>query len=628
MSDWKFQRESLDSSSASTFRKLMLRQELSAEELIAREIIQNSDDASEKLRRELGKPDIPFRVDFRFRSLEGTEKQQFFRATKVDELLKMAQHVGQQELGIRSSVDLSRLLGGGALEILEMNDFGARGLKTSPRALSKSAYYNCLLTIGHSKDKSVSSGGSYGFGKSAFINGSRVGVILAYSCFQATDKDDKATRRFGGVTYWSDFSEPGSGNNCTGLATFGDPKLDFGWLDLPFEDEMADELAGQCGISIRDKDDPSEWGTTLLILCPAAEPEDLIPAIEKYWWPALIGPKPRIKVTVSSYDGSSKTLSPRQNPSYKNFIRAYELATTEAPAQGPYEMKRTLKLPDGGSALGEFAAVADPTTCFDPKSSDGATKESLVCLMRAPRMVVKYVEFGRGAAAAPFIEGVFVSNEDEDLEQILQKAEPTTHDYWWPKERTKQTELKRNDPDIYKVVIAIKKELSLAVNAVKSLIKPPTIREKTGLKNFGKLLSKLMSDDGDGPKPPSPVEPFTINFDNEPSPQLLDDGSVQYNTDVEIALNPEADKDRYRLQIQFVYTVVQEEDRDGEVISLRTTLLRGDSEFGGDPLVGVLSKGQKVSIRFTSEAVDAGKSVSGQCRVKQIPLEATEVVAQ
>ena len=619
MSKWKFQPESLDSSSASTFRKLMLRQELSAEELIAREIIQNSDDAAERLRRELGKPDLPFRVDFRFRCLEGKEKQRFYKSTNIDEMFEVAQKVGQQQLGIKSTVDLSRLLDGSPLEILEMNDFGARGLKTSPRALTKSAYYNCLLTIGQSKDKNWSSGGSYGFGKSAFINGSRVGIVLAYSCFQATDQDDSATRRFGGVAYWSDFSVPGSGENRTGLATFGDPTIRLDWLDLPFEDELADQLAEQCGVIKRDKDDPATWGTTLLILCPAAEPEDLVPAIEKYWWPALIGPKPRIKVTVTDYNGLAKTLSPKQNPSYRNYLRAFELATSEATARGPYEMKKEIRYPDSDEKLGVFAAVTDPATCFDPKRSDGTSKESLVCLVRAPRMVVKYVEFGKGAAAAPFIEGIFVSNAGEELEKVLQAAEPPTHDYWWPKERTKQAELKRNDPEIHKVVFAIKKGLDHAVNTMKSLIKPPTIKEKTGLKNFGKLLSKLMSDDGDGPKPPSPVEPFSITFDDEPLPHLLGDGSVQYTTDVEVGLNPEAENDQYRLQIQFLYNVVQEEDRDGEAVAFDTTLLSGPTGFGGDPLVGVLAKGQSVSIRFTSEALDVGKSVSGQCRVKQVP---------
>jgi len=238
--------------------------------------------------------------------------------------------------------------------------------------------------------------------------------------------------------------------------------------------------------------------------------------------------------------------------------------------------------------------------------------------------VVKYIEFGKGAAAAPFVEGIFVSHDDQELEKILQAAEPPTHDYWWPRERIKQAELKRNDPEIYQVVFAIKKGLDQAVNAMKSMIKPPTIKEKTGLKNFGKLLSKLMSDDGDGPKPPSSVEPFSITFNDEPSPRLLGNGNVQYTTEVEIALNPEAEKDHYRLQIQFVYSVVQEEDRDGDAVSFETTLLSGPPGFGGDPLVGILAKGQSVSIRFTSEALDVGKSVSGQCRVKQVPVGSTQ----
>jgi hypothetical protein len=617
MPSWKFQPESFDSSNASTFRKLMLRQELSAEELIAREIIQNSDDAADQLRRELDDQSLPFYLTFQFRRVEGKQKQQFFKHTGVDSLFKLARQVGQETLGIKATADLERLLGSGPLEILEMSDFGARGLKTSPKAMKKSAYYNCLLTIGQSKDKHWSSGGSYGFGKSAFINGSRVGIVLAYSCFQPTDKNDTATRRFGGVAYWSDFSLPGKGTNCTGLAAFGDPKNQHEWIDLPYEDEKADELAELCGLQKRDKDDPTTWGTTLLILCPAAEPEELHPAIEKFWWPALIGPNPRMKVTVTDYDGVSKTLSPKQNPLYRHFIRSYELATTDAVARGPYEMKQPIGNPELGEKFGVFAAVADPNTCFDPKRADGSSKEGHVCLVRAPRMIVKYVEYGRGAAAAPFIEGIFVSTEDHALEKVLQAAEPPTHDYWWPKERTKQTELKRNDPEIHKVVFSIKKGLDQAVNAMKAQIKPPTVKEKTGLKNFGKLLSRLMSDDGDGPKPPPPVEPFSIEFLDGPSPSAALDGGVSYTTDVEIAINSEAEKQEYELQIQFIYSVVQEEDRDGEVISCDSELMTSPGLFSGSPLVGLLKKGQSVRIRFKSESIDAGKSVSAQCRVKQ-----------
>lgn len=88
---WKFQKQTFGAVNASTFRKLMARKELSASELIAREIIQNSEDAAQKFRKELKREDILFRMEFTFRRLEATDKTRFFEQTGVDGIIRYSQ---------------------------------------------------------------------------------------------------------------------------------------------------------------------------------------------------------------------------------------------------------------------------------------------------------------------------------------------------------------------------------------------------------------------------------------------------------------------------------------------------------------------------------------------------------
>lgn len=603
----------------------MLRQELSAAELIAREVIQNSEDAAQLFRSEIGNLDIPFRMEFAFKRLIGKEKKSFLDLTGLGTLLEYAKRIGPLDLGIKDVIDIDGLLGGMPLEILEMSDYGARGLRKSPKAIEESAYYNCLLTIGNSKNKEGGAGGSYGFGKSAFINGSNIGLVLAYSCFQSSGKGDPATRRFGGVAYWNDHVVPKSGSRLTGLAAFGDPNNQYeGWIDLPFEDSDADTFAEKCGLKVRDSKDFSDFGTSIIVVCPAVEPEDLSPAIEKFWWPALVGSPPRIQVKVIDYEGKSQAIAPKQNSSLKGFLRAYELATSDAKPLSNFEFKQEIGDGSLNGISGVFAGVADPSTCFDPKKADGTNKESQVCLMRSPRMVVKYLEFGKNAASAPFFDGVFVSRKDPQIEALLRKSEPPTHDYWWPTSPQARKEIKRNEPDLHELLEAIRSGLKEAVNQFKAIIKPPSVREKTGLKNFGKLLSNLMSDAGQGPKPPGKIDPFQIHFKSDPAPSLVREGLIAYSTEIEVQIKSEAEKESYELDIQLIYRIVSEEDGRGEVVASRGEILDSPPSFGAQGTRGTLSKGQQARIRFVTDPLEDGKSVSAQCRVRQIGVKVSE----
>lgn len=626
--DWKFQPSTFGTFGASTFRKLMMRTELSADELIAREVIQNSSDAAEKLKSELGRPDLPFEMKFIFKSIGGERKKKFVDSIGLTKLLKRALDVGPKALGINPIVDIHAILDTEPLDVLEMSDYGARGLKVTPKKWTESAYVNCMITIGANKNKNVGAGGTYGFGKSAFINGSKLGVVIAYSCFAPSGPEDLATRRFGGMVYWSDHKLPNSPEEFTGLGALGDPTNNLEWLNLPFEDEAADELAKACGLTVRHQHDPGTWGTSLIVLCPAVEAEDLVPAIEKYWWPALVGATPRMKVSVTGYDQESRQISPKQNPDLKNFIRAFDLAATEEVANAPYELKKEIINEETREVVGTFAGVADPATCFEPKRHDGSTKESLVCLMRSPRMVVKYVEFGRGVASAPFIEGVFIAKNDEDVEKLLQESEPHTHDFWWPRERSKQIEMRRNLPAIHSLVISIKKGLEFAVNALKSAIKPPNVTQKTGLTNFGGILSKLISGGGTGGGPTGMPDPFQINFLQGPTPKLVKPGLIKFYTLVRVGINPDAKQSSYDIKVTFSYVEVMEEDGRGETIPFMHEILEGPSGFGSRDVSGKLSKGDFVEIGFMSDPIDAGKSVAGKCRVKDIGKKAVTKVAQ
>jgi hypothetical protein len=599
---------------ASTFRKVLGKQS-SVANLIAREIIQNSEDAS--LRLIDGRP-VEFSVEFSFSKMEGDKARDLYKQFAIDELLKTAQSIGEDTVGFSNLVDAGALLKDPVLDVLMMSDFGASGLVGDVSELHESSYYNCLFSVGTSANKEAGAGGSYGFGKSAFVNGSQIGTVIAYT--KTGPNAEKGSRRLGAVVYWNGHSV--GSDRKTGLGVLGNPENEYEWIDKPYEDQQAEEFAKLLGVPERE-DGPEGFGTTIIVLFPAIKPEELAPAIMRNWWPAFEGVTPKIKVAVTDYEGVRQLVAPRQDEDLKEIRRAYELATTDQQPQSDYEYKKEIK-DSSGRLLGVFAGSADPLTCNLVKlpGSDGRrVRFSRVALMRQPRLVVRYNNYAKGAAYAPYIEGVFVSNSaDEEIEKILRACEPPAHDFWWPNDHAEFSEFKRNEKILAGVALEIREGIQKHVDEFRMKIKPPEVEQKTNLKDFGGFLGRLLRTSGTGPDPQPGTDPSFIHY--EEGPVLIDSKEgLRFRTVVEAGIPKDAPEEAYSFNVSWSYVVLADEDGNGEELESTVLVLGGPPAFDHKTLTGVLMRGEGVVLQADSEVIVDGMSVKARPKVQAKQLK-------
>src|SRR5690606_37463761 len=111
--------------------------------------------------------------------------------------------------------------------------------------------------------------------------------------------DDGVTARLLGCGYFRQFVIDDV--SYDGRAIFGILKeLDGGRpFYAPAENDEAHALAGKLGFRERRA---GQSGTSILIVDPLIEPAELLEAIEKWWWPALV--EQSMDVAVTDYDGS------------------------------------------------------------------------------------------------------------------------------------------------------------------------------------------------------------------------------------------------------------------------------------------------------------------------------------
>ena len=96
---------------------------------------------------------------------------------------------------------------------------------------------------------------------------------------------------------------------------------------VPLENEDADQLARLLGFEVRNSKLPADHGTSFLLVDPTVGPEDLVNAVERNWWPALMEPSLHFDVVVEDIDGALYHPRPRSNATLRPFIEAYEAAT-------------------------------------------------------------------------------------------------------------------------------------------------------------------------------------------------------------------------------------------------------------------------------------------------------------
>lgn len=362
-------------------------------------------------------------------------------------------------------------------------------------------------------------GGSFGYGKAGLIRASATRTVIAYSCFDRRD-DDGVTRRLLGMTYWGPHEY--SGEQYQGWAHFGagDQAGDI----APAADEQADALATGLGLTPRTPTEPDQIGTTMLLVCPTVDADDLRRAVERFWWPALEeGGDLQFNVSIvdeteSSREGGKGDSPPRpkQNPDLRPFIDAYHVATTAQDAKRDQVRKHRIGPHARHERAGELGLVAQlpgwslPTSGeTDDDTDDEVAHRSLVALVRSPRMVVEYLV---AREKPPHLRGVFVA--DEAVNEALRQTEPKLHDAWEVNGDSADVR-----PEHTAVAEFVRRRVKDHVAEFSRNLTPPTPPpEQVRLPEWDRLFRSLWRGSAGGPRRP-PVagpRPFTI----QPGEQL------------------------------------------------------------------------------------------------------------
>jgi hypothetical protein len=416
--------------------------------IYGREGIANCIDAS--LASKAGRGD--FGIDFYFEKFNTSDSKEYWDLLGLETLAKRANAPKikrEESLGLSLQDCLKR--GAHAplrmLTVVESGGTGMRGALSDPRSILTRA----LMTVGQAQnDKDAA--GSFGYGKAAVAQASRIKILFVYTCFKAAN-GDPATRRFLGVAYWGDHNV---GNDLfTGWGLFGN--LSDGET-IALEDQEADALAEKLGLPIRDPDNKEDLGTTFVIVDPMFDADELESAIQLFWWPLLQQTR-EVNVEINIYD---REVSPddegfqvcvdEDHPILGQFVERFrEAETCRVVRRGSASEQSVVKFGEAG--------ITSLIWSQDGSELSG----SFIAKMRSPLMVVSYDSLPANPAAL----GVFVSHESNN--QNLRRVEPKEHDRWFT---TRNPELHAT-PDDLRLSKLVKEEILEACLAVRRADPPP-----------------------------------------------------------------------------------------------------------------------------------------------------------
>jgi hypothetical protein len=578
--------------------------------LMAREVIQNSWDAARehtKRCEEIGLASPDFEIEFAYAQLTGEEKRKFTESLDLESLATRSANpqFPRPALGLGPDDCLMHLDTHRPLRLLQIRESGTTGMYGKFSGAS-SKLFLALISVGYTV-KDEGSGGSYGYGKAGLIRGSSIRTVVAYTCFRGSDSDElpdgsQVTRRLLGMTYWGQHGE--GDDSFTGFARFGSSTTDG---TAPFTNTDADDVAVELGIALRDANNEEDLGTTFLLVDPTVEPNELLKAIERNWWPALH--EGRFTVLVTDDNGETSVPRPKQDSVLASFVRAYELATTPQDNSVPYEASLKLNRMEIAGAkkeLGALGLVADLTGWSYPDDNaeysesdddDGGAERidpvSLVALIRSPLMTVEYLPCG---SSVPLVRGAFVAGDDVD--DLLRQTEPKQHDAW--ESNIVEGGIDPNAPRVAKRVI---ETIKRKVGEFRRGLKPPQPRaEDVRLPILQDLISRVMNGKGTAKKPPpAEARPFKIGLDQRAVASGADRVALQAKA--EFALSEHVSEEFADVEIRIDYRFVEDE-RQGASCPITVTAPSDFSQLEANVWVGPLGH-DPVSFSIVSDPYDS-----------------------
>lgn len=581
---------------------------LTASDLLAREVIQNSWDASRKLN--FGRPKgkrVPFKMEFRFIELSGQNKASFLKTAGLKEIHQESKSMKKSDSEVAEE-SFAAINSNSPLRVLICSDYGAHGLYGSIDMGSDSILFRALYMFGDTgKADEDGTGGSYGFGKSAFIRGSGIQTVFAYSSFAALPKD-KVTRRLVGTTYWGSHRDS-EGRDLEGRAIYGDPGA--GEPGIPFEDGKADKLAQELFMELRSADKEENLGTSLLLVHPQVEAEELIDSIEKWWWPALVDNE--MEIVVHKADGKRLMPRPMNNSYVRPFLKAYELAVGRSKQSSVVQeslISNSWQEVDGINIGSAALRVASEEELANEESEGGHFPR--IALLRSPKMIIEYKDFERRRVA---VRGVFVASNDADGH--LRNTEPAQHSHWDKKKSKEIPALSTAIAD------AVYSKLSTGLRKFIEEVSPTPPNERETLSTFAELMRGLLVGKKAGPKLPPKASkmPLEINFIKQPSVKAHRD-QVFTESIFKISLGPNAENKTYNLRITADFQILEEESDSGESWPCHVTIAKNSANFeviSTNELIGQINVGEVIEVQVKSDLYDRNWTSKLKPQVEVIP---------
>ena len=458
--------------------------------LLVREAVQNSwDNARERANAEGVVPDC--HLEFRFLELRNQEKVAFVEAAGLHELANRTEQLPKVKQGLADPKTYEKLDDPDhPLRIMQLVEVSGTTGMYGPWTGKKSRLNLAMLNVGFTK-KAEGSGGSYGYGKVGLIRCSGVRVVAAYTAFNANITDGSTTykddtdRRFIGVNYWED-------HDLDDVEFTGWARLGSGQNRLkPFEGDEADEMARGFQMDVRDPTKTSGGGgigTTLAVLDPIVEPKDVVLAVERYWWPALVDSNWTLEISVMDYSGEELRPSPRTNPDLAPFVEAHQWLQTNPEDKKRKKYLPNEQLPESGRTVkpGVVSLIWEDTddSWTWPSDEDTTEHRSLIALCRSPRMVVAYLDCGGNK---PFLRGVFINGDDE-TNTLLTQTEAGMHVEW----NTAAVSPAAAGSDAHHLAKEVKKHIKSRVGAARrALIRPARTTSRSHLPELARFMRKF-----------------------------------------------------------------------------------------------------------------------------------------
>lgn len=569
--------------------------ELNGEDLLAREVIQNSWDASRKLNQGKAKNSkVPFRMQFKFVNLVGKARDEFIENSGIKEIYEQSKLMQRTE-SERAKIEFDKILKGKSLQVLICSDFGAHGLYGAINLKSESILFRALYMFGDTKkEEDAGAGGSYGFGKSAFIRGSGIQTVFAYSSFMPFN-GDKVTRRFVGTSYWGSHRTIDK-KDLEGRAIFGDPKQSKPFI--PFEDTHADELASKLGMEIRTAKNETQIGTSLLLVQPQVTPQSLLYAIEKWWWPAIIDDE--MEIVVIDENGSELHPRPKSNSFVAPYLRPYEVLSERSTISAVLGEKIISSgwQSVGGVNLGKALLRVAKEEELQAELEGGGDRFPKIALMRSPKMVIEYKDYPRGRIA---VRGVFIADNQADFH--LKNTEPAQHSHWDEKPSREIPELST------RVAQGVQDRLRTGLREFINEVDPPTPNDRETLSVYSDLMKGFLSGKKVGPPPPPPVGkmPIEIHFSQQPEPKAHK-SQVFTEAKFKVSIADNSEDSEYVLRITADFRILENEGDSGDIWPCHVDLVKSNKAFvvvSNNELQGKITKGEVIEISVKSDLYDS-----------------------